>query len=818
MAENNTSNVVPFGARDSNLTTAMFEDAVAILSVCRDRLIDRLSAVFTREVGRANDEFMAMADRATSLEQQQICFAATQVLSNRAPQLLRQFQASFAREFESVLKGSDGAPAQGLQLPAELSLVEDEDLEQDLAITKLTTRAAFNCSQQLVALDRRIAVLLKVQRVTQDDNPLHPGLVYKAVLEALTSMDLVPSVALALLQSFERHTGGELPAIYADINRYLAETGILPNISLKTPQEQQAHQGHAQDGGSMGGAGYAASGFAPQGQSGGGMPGYGAAGSGGMPAQGGGQDIFTQLLGAIQAMHGGQSVAGGQPSQGGVVAPGAGGWMPGGGMAAGTAGGAGMQSFSSSQLVEALGNLQRGPVDPGQMPGLGTVRIDPFAGNALQQLRATPMASGSHPMDAMTMDIVSMLFDAMFNDPDLPASVRAEIAKLQIPVLKVALLDKQFFSDRHHPTRRLLDAIAQAGIGRGDTDEPRLVERIHSVVEAILKGFDSDVKVFETQLAVLEGFLQEEEAAAKSKADNMADELEARERKEMAAGRVATEVDLRLHRRNLPPLLADFIARHWRLVLVEAFVRAGESGEAWKEALRLMDELIWSVEPKSGSQDRDRLVVMLPAMLKGLREGLGRVGLQGAWDGFFSELIQLHVAALHKDAPPQLYPQGPRSTPAEPASQSISATQPVSTSVADPLSSLDDDESEDLSALLPEPPSQPAAPPEDEYMSLVQKLEVGAWVEFNSERGTRNTLRLNWVSEFRRVFLFTNRQGENAMTLAAGSLADHLRRGRARLLSQNPLTDRAVAQVLEKVSPPAPGSSGGSRPRGYAWE
>ncbi|NEV63898.1 DUF1631 domain-containing protein [Thiorhodococcus minor] len=791
------------------MTTAMLEDAVAILSVCRDRLVDRLSAVFTREVGRANDEFLAMADRATSLEQQQICFAATQVLSNRAPQLLQQFQASVAREFESVLKGADGARAQGMQLPAELSLVEDEDLEQDLAITKLTTRAAFNCSQQLVALDRRIAALLKVQRVTQDDNPLHPGLVYKAVLQALTSMDLVPSVALALLHSFERHTGGELPAIYADINRYLAETGILPNISLKTPQEQQGQQG----GGAMGG-GYAAAGFAPQAQPSGGMPGYGAAGSGGMPAQGGGQDIFSQLLSAIQSMHGGQG------AQGGMAAPGAGGWMPGGGMAAGS-GGAGAQSFSSSQLVEALGNLQRGPVDPGQMPGLGSVQIDPFAGNALQQLRATPMASWSHPMDAMTMDIVSMLFDAMFNDPDLPASVRAEIAKLQIPVLKVALLDKQFFSDRGHPARRLLDAIAHAGIGRGDKDEPRLLGTIRSVVETILKGFDSDVKVFESQLGVLDGFLQAEEAAAKSKADNMADELEARERKEMAAGRVATEVDLRLNRRNLPPLLADFITRHWRLVLVEAFVRAGESGGAWKETQRLMDELIWSVEPKSGSQNRDRLVVMLPAMLKGLREGLGRVGLQGAWDGFFSELIQLHVAALHKDAPPQLYPQGPRSTTTEPASQPVSPTQPVSASVADPLSSLDDEsaeESEDLSALLPEPPSQPAATPEDEYMSLVQKLEVGAWVEFNSERGTRNTLRLNWVSEFRRVFLFTNRQGENAMTLAAGSLADHLRRGRARLLSQNPLTDRAVAQVLEKVSPAAPGSSGGSRPPGYAWE
>lgn len=795
MADNHISNVVPFGNRESNLTTAMHDDAVAILSVCRDRLIDRVSAVLTRQIGRANDEFLAMADRAGSLEQQQICFSATQFLSNRAPQLLQQFRASFVSAFESVLDGPNTAQGKPLELPSELSLVDDEDLEQDLTITKLTTRAAFNCSQQLVALDRRLAALLKVPRITQDDNPLHPSLVFKSMLQALTEMDVERRIALALLQSFERHVGSELPTIYAEVNRYLAETGVLPTMSLKTPQEPpSSYQGDGRAGSVGGAPGYVGTGQPGLASSGAVQGGYG-----GMPAQASGQDIFSQLLQAIQSIQ-----AAPPPGGGGV-------WMSGGMMPAGAGGGVPAQPISSAQLVETLGSLQRGQPSASQMSGLGSVQIDPYSGNALQQLRATPMASWSQPMDAVTMDIVAMLFDAMFNDPDLPAGVRAEIAKLQIPILKVALLDKKFFSDRGHPARRFLDVIAHAGMGRGPEEMPRLAEKIRTVVEAVVKGFDSDVQIFATQVGELTRFLQEEDATAKSKAVGMVDALEARERKEMAPARAAAEVELRVNRRSLPVLIADFLSRHWRLVLVEAFVRVGESGEAWKETLGLMDDLIWSVEAKSSSQERDRLVVMLPSILKGLRQGLERVGLQGAWDGFFSELIQLHVAALRKDGGPDLYPQGMRdpapSPTARPSASSLSA-------------GLNDEQvPESSTPAAPKAPARPAATsPGDDYLGLVQKLEVGAWVEFQSERGTRSTLRLNWVSELRRVFLFTNRQGENAMTLAADSLADHFRKGTARLLSQNPLTDRAVAQVLNKIKPAASGSAGGSRPRGYAWE
>jgi hypothetical protein len=174
---------------------------------------------------------------------------------------------------------------------------------------------------------------------------------------------------------------------------------------------------------------------------------------------------------------------------------------------------------------------------------------------------------------------------------------------------------------------------------------------------------------------------------------------------------------------------------------------------------------------------------MLPNLLKRLRQNLEQIQLDEAWDAFFSELIRLHMAALRPDPvppPPVLRPvpeqppaAGAVPTPAPPVEPPVATAPAAAAELAD----------------------------DDPHLKLVQALEVGAWLEFHSERGTRKTLRLNWISDLKRVYLFTNRHGDNAMTLAVESLADHLRKGTARLLSQNPLTERAVAQIFAKIKP-----------------
>ena len=522
--------------------------------------------------------------------------------------------------------------------------MDKDEFERDLAIGKLSARAACNCAQPLTVLDRQLASLLQLPRISQDDNPLYPRAVFTSLLRALGEMGVADRLALLLLHEIERQTSVELAGIYRELAQNLADSGILPELPIgKTGPVQRSGpiDGSAlgSDPGPFashlaleppGGPALAPIGGAPA------DPGRFTPGYGDLAA--GNEDVFAQLTRAIQAATAAQLATSpayaSQPQ------------MP---LRASPEFGA---APGVTQLVEALTGLQRGRADTRALPGMGAVQLDPEHGNVLQQIRSTPLASWSHPVDALTIDIVSMLFDAIFNDPDLPATLRAEIAKLQIPVLKVALMDKAFFSNKKHPARRLLDAIASSALGRNEADEPRLTAKIRSIVDEVVAGFETDVDIFATQVKKLEEYLADEEVRAQSRTDRVVDRLAHRDREALAHAKAGSEIELRTRDRAVPVLVADFLSRNWRQVLVPAFVHGGEQGAPWIDALATMDDLVWSVAPKHCAEDRNRLLTSLPDLLKKLRLGLESASLKEAWDPFFTQLIRLHVGALAQGEPP----------------------------------------------------------------------------------------------------------------------------------------------------------------------
>jgi hypothetical protein len=813
MADRRLSNVLPFEPPGVSTVASLSPDAAHLLTLCRDSLAHGVATAFAGNLGNASDDLLGMADRATSLEQQQLYFAALEILANRGQALLQQFRAAYVTHFDASLAALHRG--RRLEHPAELgelSLIDTEDFERDLAVDKLSARAACNCANQLTALERRLAALLHLPRVSQDENPLYPRALFTAMLGALNGLGVTEQLALTLLQEFERQTSVELPGIYNELNRELVDGGILPKIPVglarparRSEVDEPAPERDSQDARDPGqplepgrqiqadwACGDALSAVTDSGAAGPSLP-YG------------GEDVFALLARAIQANGGaGVGAMAGVPSgplPGSFpAAP-----VPAGPMAYGaTPAGAPGAMLGVTQLIQALTSLQRGRADTRDLPGLGSIQIDPAGGQVLRQLRSTPMASWSHPTDALTIDIVALLFDAIFKDADLSAALRAEIAKLQIPVLKVALMDKTFFSNARDPARRLLDGIAGAGIGRDPSEEGRIADKVRAIVDEVVAGFDTDLDIFDRQVKALEDFLQEEESRARSRTSEMVVELEERDRRELARTRVEEEIANRLRQRTVPTLVADFLNRHWSLVLLQAYLQSGEQGEPWGQAVTTMEDLVWSVGPKRRADDRGRLLTTLPGLLKRLRAGLAAAGANDAWDPFFAQLIRLHVAALRNEIQnpaPQAAPSEPREAqrPSAPTTANLRDFRTLAQIDAVAGSPSRSQETPGAAANpIPHPLPNAAA---DRHLQLAQSLNVGAWVELESDRGTRKTLRLSWVSELRGVYLFTNRQGENALTLAATSLADHLRKGTARVLSQDRITDRAVAQLLGNAEP-----------------
>jgi hypothetical protein len=421
------------------------------------------------------------------------------------------------------------------------------------------------------------------------------------------------------------------------------------------------------------------------------------------------------------------------------------------------------------------------------------VPVDAQPVNVIRAIAAAPREAPLTGIDASTMDLVAMLFDFVFDDDAIPAAAKARLGRLQIPVLKVALLDRTFFSSSAHPARRLVDLLAQASIGADGraTAGDAALALVDNVVDTVLHEFDTDLEVFEKMVARVNAFIVQQGRAEAEVVERSARLIEAREREEMARAVGEDEVARRLQVRMWAPApVRDMLLGAWVRALAAAHLTEGEGSLAWQGLLHTMDDLLWSVEPKSTPDERKRLVGMLPGMLKRLHEGFARAKADDAErDAFLGALVDCHAQAVKAG-----------------------------------LRGL---------AALPEPPSAPE--PEDPRLEreivpaagiqveevrlrgarggavrnvftrsgIWSNLQRGTWVEFRAaENEAPIRARLTWVSPNKGVYLFTNPATDSvALSISPEALAEQMRRGEARVIDGSPLVERAVGSMLEGLRP-----------------
>jgi hypothetical protein len=399
------------------------------------------------------------------------------------------------------------------------------------------------------------------------------------------------------------------------------------------------------------------------------------------------------------------------------------------------------------------------------------------------------MVANDNHVDAFTIDIVAMLFDYIFDDRSIPDKLKALIGRLQIPVLKVAMLDKQFFSKKSHPARRLLDEIAAASIGWCEEGEYNLnlYQQIDTIVQSILADFSDDVSLFASLLDSLQAFMQTQQINAETAVELSSQALEIAERKEIASVVVEDKIRQASSGKTLPEAIQTFLAGPWHQVLTHAFVETGEASPAWQVHLQTMHDLIWSVAAKRNTEDRLSLVVMLPDLLKHLREGMNSIQIDPRErEIVFSKLVTCHADAVKAGLQYQQVVQN---------SPSLSAHDTADSVVEIANYTQTENESYDLSAV-----SDPDEP-EDEHTACARNLKKGVWMSFLNEDGSERLARLSWISSLRGIYLFTNNQGLEALTIALPRLASRLRLGEAHILESSPLTERAVENLISNLQP-----------------
>lgn len=749
----NDANVVPLNkAAQGQSPTAIPGRLPAALVNVRDKASVQLRQALQVLFDNADDTLFEMADRATSNAEQSAFFEAMRDLRLKRKGIERGFVQKFFEGFANLNQYQIGkAPQLDAVSFDNLSLVQNDELEETVAMDAMVGKVLSRDGLALGHLTTRLNTLVS-NKVEDKTNPLGPRPLCEAFLEACQGLGVEIKVKLIVLKLFEKYVLAELEQLYAEANEILVTHGVLPE--LKSAPVRRPLRPAAEAPASAGYAGAAAQ----------------AAASGAyldaesQEAFGALQELMSQVRGNLAARR--QVPADAVP-------------------------------ISSNDLMRLLSHLQD------HLPAQGMDEVD--VRHHLDHLltRVSHKSGRSRvvgQVDEDVINLVSMLFEFILDDRNLPDSLKALIGRMQIPMLKVAVLDKTFFSRGNHPARRLLNEIASAALGwaeQTDLQRDSLYQKIEQVVMRLLNDFVDDTAIFGVLLEDFIAFTGDERRRSELLEQRTRDAEEGRARADAARHEVAQVLNQRLFGRTLPEVVVRLLREAWSKVLLLTCLKHGSDSQPWRDAVATMDDLIWSVEPHEDPESRTRLLEMVPQLLKSLREGLTSAAFDPFSTGeFFSRLESLHVQAFQRfkqaqeaAADDDLLDGIPLLDEAVEAPAAQASGQPEMVAVVEEI-------------VLATPGEERAPEPEelladdDESLRKVDELRVGSWVEILEDSEHKLRCKLAAVIKPTGRYIFVNRTGMKVLEKTRMGLAVEFRRNAVRLLDDALLFDRALESVI----------------------
>lgn len=761
-------------------------------------------------------QLFKLAEKARSGNEQQAVFESLREIKRGRADVAPRFMLFV----ESALTEFDARPATAA-VPKrfqELALVETRDLEETIALQEMTAKAEIRHSQALYALGHRFGVLAGAPALDAESLPLGPQRLGAALRYATACLGIPLEHRLLLYRLFDRLGMSEAGVLFSAVNDYLAEKRILRHLqtaqrySVPAPAAGHAANGSdkaqpATDTATDTAASAAATTASPAAAPRASAPVSAAAIE---SFTGDGEDLRdSELFDTLRELLAGRRHL----------------------MPAATGSSASLSDYvaSGDDLQAVLGSLQNRPAAPLVLGGRVVQRsVAHLKQDLLNQLRHfTP--DGRPPqlsdVDADTLDLVGMLFDFLARDMRPTSATQALLTKLQVPVLRVALRDKNFFTRRSHPARQLLNAVAETGqhwIDDGDGEADRLlVEKMQLVVDRVGSEFDGREELFDELLTDLSRHMGTLARKAEVAERRHIDAAKGRERLDVARDGAVQAVTERLRERKVPRLVRSLLEQAWTDVLALTILRQGQDSDIYRRRLAVVDRLV------AGTAADD-------AELRGeIEQGLGQVGFHG--DDVQSMLLQLvdggeaarddstasrtelalklkNKTRLGEDTPPAdpartarpaavataamaalaeasvtALPATAATGDAAPVAAASTTATPFTTASATPIHAV----------AIADPPAPTAE--ERQILERLKTLPYGTWFEFvTNQQGDTVRRKLSWFSTLTGRCLFVNQRGARTDERSLQQLARDIVRGQAQIVveQRESLIDRAWSTIV----------------------
>jgi hypothetical protein len=395
-----------------------------------------------------------------------------------------------------------------------------------------------------------------------------------------------------------------------------------------------------------------------------------------------------------------------------------------------------------------------------------------------------------------TIEIVALMFQSILAEERIPPAIRVWFARLQMPVLRVAIAEPEFFGSLEHPARQLIDHMGSCvmGFDAATIGGTALELEIKRVVQVIEQYPETGRRVFQLVYDEFQKFLSKflTENAPTQRLVSVAQQVE---QKETLAIQYTIEMRSMLADMPVREEIREFLFKIWAEVLALAAVKHGPQDEETLALKKSATDLVWAASAKPNRNERARVIQDLPQLLQRLRQGMTLVGIQGATQEDHIKAIgdTLADAFLSKT---EAIPQSQIQAMAKRLShlENYVAKDPATDL---PLNAENIEMMLGIDASMIEVIADGGSRPDAAMLAWAGELHLGNWFALD-HNGAITQVQYAWRSERRQLHLFAAPGGRSYL-VQVGRLAAYLQAGLLLPAEEEGLTVRATRDALAKL-------------------
>lgn len=431
---------------------------------------------------------------------------------------------------------------------------------------------------------------------------------------------------------------------------------------------------------------------------------------------------------------------------------------------------AGKQFHDRRDVIKALTSLQT-TYKPKFAPDETSIRTDSFKHallNSMAKMGNTSMSKSLNAIDGRTIDFVEMLFGAFLRDENVSIAVKSLLLELQIPLIKVAMLDSQFFQNDKHAARRMLDTVAHLGIGIED-EENTLHKTILLIIEQLQATFEQNLKSFNTALTALNRLVTIE----KDKTGKQEEETQRAILKEHARQIVLNELQKNTYKKIIQKDLKPLILKQWAALMFQRFIKYGKESSQWNEIVTLLKHLVYSVQPITTSEqwvllnnDSGVLISDIEAQLRTTKLSPGSI------DASVSALTEIHAKLIESS---EFFQEQPDYTLSERSIDEI---------IEESIEDMPDE----------------GEPPHIQISRLPTDVKQGVWFEiYNGEHKALRRVKLSVILFDEAKLVFVDRHGNKVIEKFANEFVEELNESKSKIIADHSIFNHALGQIINSI-------------------